>query len=95
MTNDISLLTDFRESKGGKVILGNNQTCHIEGSGTVNFRMFDGVVRSLTGVRLVPNLSRNLICSSVLDDLGVVSKIKTGTIKPSKGAMTIIKGYKE
>jgi hypothetical protein len=95
MTNNRSLLSDFRESKGGKVILGNNQTCHIEGSGNVSFKMYDGIVRTLTGVRFVPNLARNLISISMLDDLGVVSKIETGTMKLSKGSMTIMKGYKE
>ena len=94
MTNSREILTDYRDSKGGKVILGNNNTCSIEGSSKVSFKMFDGIVRTLTGVRYVPNLARNLISISVLDDMGIVSKIEAGSMKLSKGAMTIIKGHK-
>jgi transposase InsO family protein len=94
MTNDKSYMFDYRESKGGKVILGNNQTCEIKGSGSIRFKMYDGIVRTLTAVRYVPNLSRNLISISVLDDLGVVSKVEAGHMKLSRGALTIMKGIK-
>uniref|UniRef100_A0A803NSU6 CCHC-type domain-containing protein n=1 Tax=Cannabis sativa TaxID=3483 RepID=A0A803NSU6_CANSA len=93
MTNNKHLLSDFRESKGEKFVLGSNQSCQIEGSDAISFKIFDGVVRSLTGVKYVPNLARILISISVLDDLGIVSKIETGTMKLSKCSITIIKGF--
>ena len=95
MTNNRSFLTDFRDSTRGKVILGNDQSCAIEGSGTVAFKMHDGITRSLTGVRYVPDLSRNLISLSVLDDMQIESKIKEGQMKICKGSMTIMKGIKK
>ncbi len=36
-------------------------TCNVLGVGTVKIRMHDGVVRTLTGVRHISGLKRNLI----------------------------------
>ena len=32
---------------GGKVLLGNNLACKVAGIGTINIKMFDGVIRNL------------------------------------------------
>ncbi|KAM6555575.1 hypothetical protein CsatB_002594 [Cannabis sativa] len=95
MTNNKAFMFDFRKTNGGRVILGNNQTCDIQGSGSISFKMHDGMVRTLSEIRYVPNLARNLISLSVLDDQGIVSKIESGQMKISKGALTIMKGHKD
>jgi hypothetical protein len=55
---------------GGIVWMGDNSPCGVVGMGTVHIKMFDGVVRTLTEVRHVPSMSRNLISLSTLDTKG-------------------------
>jgi len=45
----------------GTVNIANDTKSRIAGVGTVQICMFDGVVRTVTGVRHVPGLKRNLI----------------------------------
>ncbi|KAL5569740.1 hypothetical protein UlMin_026315 [Ulmus minor] len=52
---------EYKEIDGGKVLMGNNIPCQIVGIGNISIRMFDGLVKILSGVRHVPNLHRNLI----------------------------------
>ncbi|KAG8498693.1 hypothetical protein CXB51_005074 [Gossypium anomalum] len=52
------------------VLMGNNASCKIAGVGTIKVKMFDGVVRTLSDVRYVPELKRNLISLSTLDSKG-------------------------
>ncbi|KAG8480615.1 hypothetical protein CXB51_024767 [Gossypium anomalum] len=54
----------------GVVLMGNNASCKIAGVGTIKVKMFDGVVRTLSDVRYVPELKRNLISLSTLDSKG-------------------------
>ncbi|KAG8479503.1 hypothetical protein CXB51_029288 [Gossypium anomalum] len=54
----------------GVVLMGNNVSCKITGVGTIKVKMFDGVVRTLSDVRHVPELKRNLILLSTLDSKG-------------------------
>ncbi|KAG8482633.1 hypothetical protein CXB51_024176 [Gossypium anomalum] len=51
----------------GVVLMGNNASCKITGVGTIKVKMFDGVVRTLSDIRHVPELKRNLISLSTLD----------------------------
>ncbi|KAG8486155.1 hypothetical protein CXB51_019539 [Gossypium anomalum] len=71
----------------GVVLMGNNASCKIVGVGTIKVKMFDGVIRTLSDVRHVPELKRNLISlrqrktaklyvlqgSTVTDDASVAS----------------------
>ncbi|KAG8480910.1 hypothetical protein CXB51_025469 [Gossypium anomalum] len=52
------------------VLMGNNASCKIAGVGTIKVKMFDGVVRTLSDIRHVPELKRNLISLSTLDSKG-------------------------
>ncbi|PHT81193.1 hypothetical protein T459_14208 [Capsicum annuum] len=62
--------TIFESVGGGVVLMGNNTPCKVLGKGTVQIRMHDGVVRTLTDVRYVPNLKKNLISLGTLKSLG-------------------------
>ena len=55
--------------------------------------MFDGVVRTLTNVRHIPNLRRGLI-SLGFDTLGCDVSTMYGTMNIKDGVSTIIKGDK-
>ena len=41
--------------------MGDDRPCNMEGIGTVQFKIFDGMVRELKEVRYVPQLKRNFI----------------------------------
>ena len=58
--------------------------CPIEGIGSINIRMFDGVVRKLQGVRYVPKLKKNLISLGTLDAEGCSYTGQGGALKVSR-----------
>jgi hypothetical protein len=72
--------------------MGNNSPCDVVGMGTVQIKMFDGVVRTLTEVRHVPSMSRNLISLSTLDTKGYKYYIVDGVSKVTKGSLVVMKG---
>ena len=69
----------------------NDIVCPIEGIGSINIRMFDGVVRKLQGVRYVTELKRNLISSGILDTEGCSYTGQGEALKVSRGALVIMK----
>ncbi|KAG8478826.1 hypothetical protein CXB51_028794 [Gossypium anomalum] len=52
------------------VLMGNNTSCKIATVGIIKVKMFDGVVKTLSDVRHVPELKRKLISLSTLDSKG-------------------------
>jgi hypothetical protein len=52
---------------GGTVQMGDNSPCEVIGMGTMQIKMFDGVIHTLTEVRHVSSMSRNLISLNTLD----------------------------
>ena len=54
MTSNQDWLSEFKSLEGGKVVMGNNETCQVTGMGAVSFKMHDGAIRILKDVRLVP-----------------------------------------
>ena len=77
---------------GGTVRMGNNTPCQVIGMGTVKIKMFDGIVRTLTEVRHVPTMSRNLISLSTLDIKGYKYSAGDGVMKVTKGSLVVMKG---
>jgi hypothetical protein len=49
------------ESSDGRVLLRNDHLCKIAGVGIVRIKMHDGIIRTLTGVKHIPDLTKNLI----------------------------------
>ena len=85
----------FKEINIGKVVMGDNNSCDIAGIGSIAVKMFDGVVRTLTDVRYIPGLKRNLISIGTLSRQGYSYKGDTGTLKICKGATVVIKGVEK
>ncbi|MGV7988734.1 hypothetical protein PJP10_30605 [Mycobacterium kansasii] len=67
MTPHWNWFTSYGECDGGHVFMSNDFTCNVVAAGTVCIRMFDGVERTLTDVRHVPDLKHNLISLGVLE----------------------------
>ena len=76
---------------GGVVLMGNNAQCKAVGTGTIRIKMHDGMIRTLTNVRHVPNLKRNLISLGTFESLGCKYTIEGGVLKVSKGALVLMK----
>uniref|UniRef100_A0A803NKL8 GAG-pre-integrase domain-containing protein n=1 Tax=Cannabis sativa TaxID=3483 RepID=A0A803NKL8_CANSA len=77
-------------SKNKTVKLGDNRACVIAGIGKLELE--DGKFVELKQFRHVPNIKRNLISMSMLDQDGFNVKIKNGTLKGMKGFVIIMKG---
>lgn len=71
----------FKSCNAGTVLMGNDARCKAIGIGTIKVWMFDGVVRTLTNVRYVPDLRKNLISLGTLDSLGYGYSAKDGVMK--------------
>ena len=60
----------------------------------MRIRLLNGVEKVLTHVRYVPELRRNLISLGMLDELGYVIKLESGSLKVLKGSLVVMKGVK-
>ena len=77
---------------GGKVLLGDNDTCDVKETGSVHIATHDGLIRMLTNVRYVPELKRNLISLGELDRADYSYKFEKGALKVTKGSLIKLKG---
>ncbi|KAG8488563.1 hypothetical protein CXB51_016262 [Gossypium anomalum] len=83
---------DFFSVKGGVVRMRNDSSGKVIGIGTVKIKMYDGTIRTLSDVRYVPNLRKNIISLSILDLKGCRINIESSSIKVSRGALFLLKG---
>jgi hypothetical protein len=74
------------------VWMGDNTPCEVIGIGSVKIRIHDGVTHTLTDVRHVPTMFRNLISLSTLDNMGYKYFTLGGVLKVSKGSFVVMKG---
>ncbi|KAG8473502.1 hypothetical protein CXB51_035665 [Gossypium anomalum] len=84
--------TTYETVSKGVVLMGNNASCKIAGVGTIKVKIFDGVVRTLSDVRHVPELKKNLISLSTLNSKGYRYIAESGVLKISKGSLVVMKG---
>ncbi|GJR24068.1 retrovirus-related pol polyprotein from transposon TNT 1-94 [Tanacetum coccineum] len=61
-----SWFTTYESFNGGNVYMGNHSICPVIRKGNIQVKMHDGVVRTITRVRQVPDLKRNLDSLSTL-----------------------------
>ncbi|KAJ9547247.1 hypothetical protein OSB04_019790 [Centaurea solstitialis] len=66
--------------------------CHVVGIGSMSIKMHDGMVRTLTDVRHVPDMKKNLISLGALDKKGFKYSGGGGVIRVTKGALVVMKG---
>ena len=74
--------------------MGNNASFQTVGIGNVKIKMYDGTVKTLSNVRHVPDLKKNLISLGVLDSSGYKFTSQNGVLKVSKGALVVMKDKK-
>ena len=76
------------------MFMGNNMSCQTVGMGDIRIKMYDNTVRTLTSVRHVPDLKKNLISLGVLDSDGYKFTGQDGVLKVFKGALVVMKAEK-
>lgn len=91
MSPNRSWFTNYQPVEGGSVMMGDDSPYKIVGIGSIQIKMFDGVVRTLADVRHVPGLKMNLISLSTLDLKGYKYSGEGGVLKVSKGALVVMK----
>ena len=84
--------TTYQPIEGGVVLMGNNISCKVVGIGSIRIKMHDGVVRTLTNVRHILDLKKNLISLGTLDSQGCKYCTEGGVLRVCKGSLIVIKG---
>ena len=70
--------------------VGNDQQCYIAGVGSVQIKTHDGVTSTLTGVKHIPTMARNLVSLSTLDCDGYKYAGGNKLLKVSKGSLIVM-----
>ena len=83
---------EYRELNEGKVLMGNNNSCKVIGVGSMRIKLHDGSVKTLTDVRHIPDLKKNLISLGTLDKSGCSYKAEGGVLNVIRGSMVLMKG---
>ncbi|GFZ05422.1 hypothetical protein Acr_17g0009940 [Actinidia rufa] len=78
----------------GRIWMANNTASRVVGRGSVRFCMADGRSVTLTEVRHVPNLRKNLISIGMLDAKGCSFEASRGILRVSKGNKEMLWGKK-
>ncbi|KAK3018680.1 hypothetical protein RJ639_003111 [Escallonia herrerae] len=90
------LSVTISSSDGGWILdTGCSYICVPIGIGSIQIRMHDGIVRTLTDVRHVPELRKNLISLGTLDSNGCSYRAAGGVMRIMKGALVVMKGLKQ
>ena len=66
----------------------------VAGVGTIRVRMYDGVIRTLSNVKHVPELKKNLISLGYLEEQGYAFSCQSGSgcLRITKGALVVMRG---
>ena len=90
-----SVMQNFIQMDLGKVYLGDDEACSIDGKGDVDIKLSNGSIWKLKDVRYVPSLRRTLISVSQLACTGHVTTFTGDSWKITKGALVVARGKLE
>ncbi|MCO5573535.1 hypothetical protein L7F22_027306 [Adiantum nelumboides] len=82
------------ECRHGMVCLGNNYACDIIGAGDIKLSLPNCSIFTLTNVRHVPKLTKSLITTGQLDDVGYHTTFGNQSWKLCKGSLVVMRGNK-
>lgn len=86
------LFSRLEEFDGGGVLMGNDDVSEIKGIGTIHLKMHNGVVKTLTEVRYVPDLKKNIFSLGVLESSGYKIIMHGGVLRAIRGALVVLRG---
>jgi hypothetical protein len=81
----------YEPMNGGLVSVGNNTKCKVVGIDTIRFKIFDGIICTLTYVRHVVGLTKNLISFKALDRKGYKFVTDKYHINVFRGSLCVMK----
>ena len=84
----------YQSIDDGNFLMENNMSCKTIGIRSIKIRMHDGIVRTLSNVRHVLNLKKNLISLGTFDYNGSKFSAKGRVLRVSKGSLVVMKGKK-
>ena len=89
-----SWFSTYTKTEEGSVTLGDDHPCKVEGIGNVQVRMFNRIVRTLTNVKHVPELKKNLMSLGYLEhsEFNFSSRDRSGVLNISNGAVVVMRG---
>jgi GAG-pre-integrase domain len=93
MTPNREWFATYDPSDGG-VLLGNDHLCKIIGVGTIKIKMHNYIIRILTDVRHILDLTKNLISLGSLEDADYKFQSDGEVLKVLKCALTLMKAKK-
>jgi hypothetical protein len=74
--------------------MGDNHALEIAGIDTIKLKMYDGLICTISGVRHVKDLKKNLLSVGQFDSLGCKIRTDNGIMKIVKGALMVLKARK-
>ena len=86
--------SSYESVHGGVVLMGNTASYKVMGIGSIRIKMLDGTVRTLTNVRHVPVMKKNLISLGGLDSNGCRRTLEQGVIRVTLGSQVVMKRKK-
>ncbi|KAL0383176.1 UNVERIFIED_CONTAM: Retrovirus-related Pol polyprotein from transposon TNT 1-94 [Sesamum calycinum] len=94
ITPNMEWFSSYGSGNSDSVYLGDDRCCNIVGVGEVRIKMYAGTVRTLSDVRHISDLKKNLISLSTLHKNGFIPKADENrkTIGIVKCALTLMKG---
>ena len=87
MTSRREWFQQYEPVLGGSVYMGDNHALEIVGIGSIKIKMYDGIIRTIQGVRHVTGLKKNILSLGQLNDLGCKTRIEKGFLKIIKGRL--------
>jgi hypothetical protein len=85
------LFLRLKEFDGGVMFMGNDDVCDIKRIGTIHLKMHNGIVKTLTEVRYVPDLKKNLFSLEVLESSGYKIIMHGRVLKAICGVLDALK----
>jgi len=75
--------------------MGNDTKCKVAGIGTAQIKTHDGIVRTLSKVHHILDMTHNLISLGTLEANGCRYSAKNGALKVMNGVMVLIKEFRQ
>ena len=86
----------YEKKSGGNVLIDSNAPCKTIGIGSIQIKMHDEIVRTLTNICYVLELKKNLIFVGAMDSKGFTYCIKDGVMQiTGKCKSIVIQGTKQ
>ena len=77
-------------------MMGNNSPCKTIGIDSIQIKMHDGIVRTLTNVCQVLKLKKNLVFVDAMDSKGFIYCVEGGVMQiKGKGKFVVMQGTKQ